>query len=96
MNTCEWAIQGRLVHCHHTGEPHDHPPHRPNLSLGAREAIIWNYAWKCRMGFMSLSVLSASVSSSGQVAFPKVWVLHHHRHEQGQVILVYPGGVREP
>lgn len=27
MNTCEWAIQDRLVHCHHIGEPHDHPPH---------------------------------------------------------------------
>lgn len=27
VNTCEWAIQDRLVHCHHIGVPHDHPPH---------------------------------------------------------------------
>lgn len=57
MNTCEWAIQGRLVHCHHIGESHDHPPHSPNLSQSTREAIIENHhAWKCGIGFIGFSL----------------------------------------
>lgn len=79
MNTCEWAKQDRLVHCHHTGEPHDHSPHSPNLSRSTREALfrmimLENVAW----------VLIAVCDCMSLSSFTKVCVFeqYHPHHKQ--------------
>lgn len=58
MNTCEWAIQGRLVHCYHTGLDSWPPSSQPKPSNLGQGRLLFKIsmpgivAW----GFVSLSV----------------------------------------
>lgn len=84
MNTCEWAIQDRLVHCHHTGEPHNHPPHPKPHSKCKGGNYLRNPAQAVRV-FISRFILDCSFSSIEAAALnagARVCVIYHACHKQ--------------
>lgn len=84
VNTCEWAIQDRLVHCHHTGEPHNHPPHPKPQSKCKGGNYLRNPAQAVRV-FISRFILDCSFSSIEAAALSagaRVCVIYHACHKQ--------------
>lgn len=58
MDTCEWAIQGRLVHCYHTGVASWPPSSQPKPSNSGQGRLLFKIIMRgiVAWGFVSLSV----------------------------------------